>query len=105
MISDSLKYVTEQIATRFEPQKVILFGSHAYGEPNEDSDVDLLVVMNSNLRSVEQAVEIRRQVNFPFPTDLIVRTPHQLSERLNAGDQFLREVLSRGKVLYEADRG
>src|SRR5437867_12118017 len=105
MTADTLQQVTEQIATRFEPQKVILFGSHAYGMPDQDSDVDLLVVMESNLRSIEQAVEIRKAVDFPFPTDLLVRTPRQIAERLKAGDQFLREVISKGKVLYEADNG
>src|SRR5712692_7711865 len=103
MTLDNLKRVTEQIAARFRPQKVILFGSHAYGIPTRDSDVDLLVVMESALRSVEQAVEIRKAVDFPFPTDLLVRTPSQIAHRLQAGDQFLHEVISRGKVLYEAD--
>jgi len=103
MMSDNLKEVAEQIARRFEPEKIILFGSHAYGVPDKDSDVDLLVVMESDLRGVEQAVEIRKAVDFPFPTDLMVRTPRQVADRLRAGDQFLREVISRGKVLYEAD--
>lgn len=99
----SLGYVTKEIAARFHPKKIILFGSLAYGVPDLDSDVDLLVVMDSDLRSVEQAVEIRKAVKFPFPTDLLVRTPRQISDRLRAGDQFLHEVISRGKVLYEAD--
>lgn len=98
-----IKQVVQQIVERFHPQKVFLFGSYAYGKPTFDSDVDLLVAMETPLRNVDQAVEIRKAVDFPFPTDLLVRTPQQIAERLALGDVFLREVLMKGIVLYEAD--
>jgi predicted nucleotidyltransferase len=97
-----IQQVVQQIVERFHPQKVFLFGSHAYGEPTPDSDVDLLVTMETPLRNVDQAVEIRKEVDFPFPADLLVRTPQQIAERLALGDVFLREVLTKGLVLYEA---
>jgi predicted nucleotidyltransferase len=100
---ESIERVVRQIAARFRPQKVILFGSYAYGEPTPDSDVDLLVVLETSGRSVDAAVEIRRAVDFPFPTDLLVRTPQQIAERLSLGDAFLREVVTKGIVLYEAN--
>lgn len=99
---DLIESVIRQIVEQFRPQKVILFGSYAYGRPTSDSDVDLLVIMETDLRPVEQAVEIRRRVDFPFPVDLLVRTPRQVQERLAMGDPFWKEVLSRGKVCYEA---
>ena len=94
--------VVQQIAARFQPRRVFLFGSYAYGKATADSDVDLLVEMETSLRGVEQAVEIRRAIDLPFPTDLLVRTPDQVAERLAMGDVFLREIVSKGRLVYEA---
>jgi predicted nucleotidyltransferase len=89
-----------RVAERFDPDKIILFGSQAYGTPNADSDVDILVIMPArNQRS--QAYKIGLAVDAPFPIDLIVRTPETLKWRLEEGDSFLREITSKGKVLYE----
>jgi HEPN domain-containing protein/predicted nucleotidyltransferase len=71
-----------QILERFRPQKVILFGSYAYGIPNLDSDIDLLVVMPFKGRGHEQAVKIRRELGSEMPIDLLVRTPEQVQERV-----------------------
>src|SRR5262245_29031905 len=90
------------VAARFDPEKIILFGSYAYGTPHEDSDVDLLIVMPAR-NQLDQAVRIRLAIPVTFPMDLIVRTPETLRWRLAEGDSFLREIVSRGKVLYEKD--
>lgn len=92
--------LARQIAERFQPHRIILFGSHAYGEPDDDSDVDLLVIMPAK-NMVNQAAKIRLALDYDFPLDLIVRTPEYLQERLKMDDWFVHEVLSRGKVLYE----
>jgi predicted nucleotidyltransferase len=89
-----------RVAERFQPDKIVLFGSHAYGTPNADSDVDILVVMPAR-KQIDQAVKIRLAVEPDFPFDLIVRTPENVEWRVREGDWFLREILSRGKVLYE----
>ncbi len=89
------------VAERFRPEKIILFGSYAYGTPHEDSDVDLLVIMPA--RNLNLAVQIRWELPAPFPMDLLVRTPAYLQLRLEEGDWFLREIVSKGKVLYEKD--
>ena len=70
----AIRRYVPQIADRFKPDKIILFGSFAYGEPNEDSDVDLLVVMPCP-NETSQAIRIRLALDAPFPMDLIVRTP------------------------------
>jgi predicted nucleotidyltransferase len=88
------------IAARFRPEKIVLFGSHAYGKPTADSDVDLLVVMPTR-DQIAQAVKIRWEFPAPFPLDLIVRTPERLRRRLKDGDSFLREIMTRGIVLHE----
>lgn len=92
------------IAERFEPDKIILFGSYAYGTPNEDSDIDLLVVMPT-WNQISQAVQIRMAFTAPFPMDLIVRTPKEMKWRLEERESFLTEVTSKGKVLYEKGHG
>lgn len=97
--------VARQIAEQFKPEKIILFGSYAYGEPKPESDVDLLVVMNTPLRERQQRLEISRALSpRPFPMDVLVRTPEQLKERIALGDSFLREIATRGKVIYEQPR-
>jgi len=98
-----IRKVVQRIVERFRPRRVLLFGSYAYGEPTPDSGVDLLVEMETPLRNVEQAVEIRMAVDFPFPTELLVRKPQQIAERLAMGDVFFREVVTKGVTLYEAD--
>lgn len=91
------------IVREFHPQRVILFGSYARGTPSVDSDVDLLVVLPFEGRTVDKSVEIRLKLRPPFPVDLIVRTPEKVRERVEMGDSFMREILEEGKVLYETD--
>jgi len=101
----AIRAVAKQIADKFEPEKIILFGSYAYGKPKPESDVDLLVVMETPLRSRQQRLEISRALSpRPFPLDIIVRTPKQLEERIASGDFFLREIATQGKVVYERHR-
>src|ERR1700724_1005662 len=90
------------VAEEFHPDKIILFGSSAYGTPHEDSDVDLLVVMPARNQHA-QAVRILWRLAAPFPLDLIVRTPQQMKWRLEEGESFLTTIVARGKVLYEKD--
>ncbi len=93
------------IAEEFHPDKIILFGSYAYGTPNEDSDVDLLVVIPTPDQHA-QAVRIRYRLSAPFPLDLIVRTPYQMKWRLEEGESFTTTIVTQGKVLYEkGDKG
>ena len=90
------------IAEEFKPEQIILFGSHAYGTPTLDSDLDLLVVMPFVGSPLAQAVKISRQLKLMIPVDLIVRTRAQVNERLAMDDFFMREIVERGKVMYEA---
>jgi predicted nucleotidyltransferase len=96
----AIRKYARQVAEKFRPNKIVLFGSFAYGEPNEHSDVDLLVVMPCP-NHVTQAHRIRLALRAPFAMDLIVRTPKVLRERLAMDDWFLREIMESGKVLYE----
>src|SRR5438128_3994695 len=95
-----IRHFARQVAERFHPDRIILFGSYAYGQPHADSDVDILVVMPAR-NQIDQAIRIDQEIDPPFPLDLIVRTPKTLAWRLKDGDYFLQEIVARGKVLYE----
>jgi predicted nucleotidyltransferase len=95
-----IRRYARQVAERFQPDKIILFGSFAYGQPHADSDVDLLVIMPAR-NQLDQAVRIRWELPAPFPMDLLVRTPKTMQWRLAEGDSFLQEIVTQGKVLYE----
>jgi predicted nucleotidyltransferase len=96
-----IRRFARQVVERFSPNKIILFGSYAYGKPHAGSDVDILVIMRTR-NSLDQAVRISLAIDPPFPLDIIVRTPYAMRWRLAEGDSFLREITSKGKVLHEA---
>lgn len=97
--------VVREIGRVFAPDRVILFGSHAVGRPTSDSDVDLLVVMRHGHDAgdgYKTATAIRNRIDIPFPADILVRSPAEIRERLRLNDFFIRDILSHGKILYEA---
>ncbi len=95
-----IRRYAREIADRFQPQKIILFGSYAYGTPHAGSDVDILVIMPAR-NELAQSWKIDRALARNFSVHLIVRTPKNMEWRLREGDWFLREIVARGKVLYE----
>ena len=90
------------IADEFRPDKIILFGSYAYGTPHDDSDVDILVVMPARSQ-LRMAARIENAIEPPFPLDIIVRTPEEMKWRLEERESFLTEITTKGNVLYEKD--
>src|SRR5437867_4120068 len=92
----------KEVAERFQPDKITLFGSHAYGTPHTDSDVGILVVMPAR-NELGQAMRIRLSVDYQFPLDLLVRTPRNLAWRLAEDEWFLKEIMDKGRVLHEKD--
>ncbi len=97
----AIRRYVRQIVEKFQPDKVILFGSYARGEQRDGSDVDLLVVMPA-WNEMSKASRIRWELKAPFSLDLIVRTPKHLQRSLDENDWFLRDVMETGKVLYAA---
>lgn len=102
-VSETLPRVVKRIARTLRPQKIILFGSYAYGTPTPDSDIDLLVIMDTDERSpIKRAMPVMRLiVPRPFDTDVLVRTPAEVEASQRSGSSFLREILAKGKTLYE----
>src|SRR5213082_2218480 len=95
-----IRRFARQVAERFKPDKIILFGSYAYGTPHEDSDVDILVVMPCR-NQIDAALRIHDAIEPPFPLQLIVRTPHNLGWRLAERESFHTEIVTKGRLLYE----
>lgn len=96
----AIEAISNRIVEEFEPELIILFGSYAHGHPQEDSDVDLLVVMRHDGNNVYKAIDILNRVQPPFPIDLLVRSSEEFWQRIALEDSFLREILARGRVLY-----
>ena len=97
-----IRQLCTRITREFKPEKIILFGSHAYGRPTPESDLDVMVVMQFEGDPLEQAVTMLNRLNMLIPIDLLVRTPEQIQQRLEMGDHFIRDIIERGKVMYEA---
>jgi len=101
-----IQKIVDIIAEKFSPDKIILFGSYAYGLPRRGSDVDLLVVMDTDKGVIDAALEIRLSLPLrSFGLVLIVRTPGEIERRLQMGDRFITEITTLGKVLHERKNG
>lgn len=98
----TIRQWANNVARAFKPEKIILFGSYAYGKPSKDSDIDLLVVMRHRGPAVKAASRIRLALPSDVPVDVIVRSPERLEKRLKMNDFFIREIVEKGQVLYAA---
>jgi len=101
----AIKETARSIAEQFKPEKIILFGSWAWGNPGPDSDMDLLVVQNTSLPKRERAYVIRQSFKIPMPPmDLLVYTPTEIEEKINNDrNLFLEDIINNGKVLYASN--
>ena len=95
--------VVERLRRDYQPKRMILFGSHARGRHRRDSDVDLFIVKETPKPFYQRLFEVRKLVS-PLlkghPFDPIVVTPRELRQRLAKGDQFVREIVTKGKPVY-----
>ena len=97
-----LDEIVGKIANAFNPEKIIIFGSHAYGRPTEKSDIDILVIMESNKREIERMVAVNKLLREhlkKIDLDILVKTPADVKHRLEIGDPFISEIISKGRVL------
>jgi uncharacterized protein len=98
----NIMQLTGDIVNEFKPDKIILFGSYAYGNPQDDSDVDLLVILPYEGSSFRKTWEILNKIQPKFAIDLLVRSPVEVEQRLAWNDFFIREIIEKGKVIYES---
>ena len=98
----TLNEIVQRIVGELHPERIILFGSYGYGLPTEDSDVDLLVIMETSGRPADRYLAVSRLIRpRPFPIDILVKTPDEISRALEKGDFFIREIVTKGQILYE----
>ncbi|HET9136350.1 MAG TPA: nucleotidyltransferase domain-containing protein [Candidatus Kapabacteria bacterium] len=98
---EQIESLSSDIARKFDPDKIILFGSYAYGTPTAGSDADLLVIMPFEGHPLDKMSEIVYALNPRIAVDLQVRTPTMIERRIEMGDPFMKEILNNGRVLYE----
>jgi predicted nucleotidyltransferase len=103
MVSISeIQELSNRIAQAYQPERIVLFGSYAYGTPTDVSDIDLLVIMPFEGRGFRKSLEITNRFDPSFDVDIIARRPDDTARRYSEGDPMIREALDRGKVLYDA---
>lgn len=97
--------IVRRLVAEYAPERIILFGSYAYGEPHADSDIDLLVVKDTPARVIDRQVAVPRLttgMHKHLGLEPIVMTPAEVAQRLRIGDQCVEEILRKGEVLYAA---
>ena len=98
---EEIKEQVWRIAEKYNPLKIILFGSYAYGNPAPGSDADLLIIMETDRSALELSSEIGLSIDHFFPVDILVKTPQEIERRIQSGDFFADDIMNHGKVLYE----
>ena len=105
-VAKTLPGAIKRLVSELKPEKIILFGSYAYGNPTPDSDVDLLVIMKTRAKEIDRYVKVSNLL-YPrqFPVDIIVKTPKEIeAEHKKRGNFFMREILTKGRVVYEQNK-
>lgn len=100
---DIILTMVEKIKKEYQPEKMILFGSYAWGNPTKDSDLDILIIKKTDESPLNRWVKVRNIVykeNLFMPFEPLVYTPEELNERIKIGDSFIGQILSKGEVLY-----
>lgn len=95
--------IIEKIKTSYQPEKIILFGSYAWGKPTKDSDIDLFIVKDTEQKHRERMLTVRRLVseeNGIVGMDILVYTPEEVKERLGINDHFISQIFKKGKAFY-----
>ncbi len=102
LTAEILKEITERIVKEVSPEKIILFGSYAYGRPHKNSDLDILVIKATSLPRHKRAIPIYNALRgLIIPKDILVYTPEEVEVWKNVPQSFIFTVLQKGKVLYE----
>ncbi len=98
---EHIQEIVNKIVQGFHPDKVILYGSYAYGEPTAESDIDLLIIMSFEERAFDMAQKIRRDLHLSSDVQLNVKTPEEIQWRYNGYCPLVRTAIEEGKVCYE----
>jgi uncharacterized protein len=104
-VGESLPVAVQRIVEGLHPEKIILFGSYAYGKATPDSDVDLLVIMETDLPASQRYLVVSRLLEpRPFPVDILVKRADEVNSAIEKGDYLLSEIITQEIILYERSR-
>ena len=104
VVDNEINRITEQIKNKYNPEKIILFGSYVWGNPLLSSDIDMFIIKQTDKSFTERICEVYtvlREIQYNFPFEPIVYTPDEVKRRLELGDFFIKKILTKGRVLYE----
>lgn len=96
-----IKKITDQIVKRYKPEKIILFGSYAWGKPTKDSDVDLFIIKKTDKKFGSRLFDVAKVINSEMGTDALVYTPKEWEDGLEKKYYFFKEINNKGKLIYE----
>ena len=99
-----IEQLVNRLIEKYEPEKIILFGSYAYGMPDSESDIDLLLVKQTEERPIDRRITVRKlvsQLRKKKSFSPVVVTPDELSRQIALGDDFFTEITTKGQLLYE----
>ena len=96
-----IKKIVRQIVKKYKPEKIILFGSFAYGRPKPSSDVDLLIIKKTKEKKIKRIKDVLMQIKSNLPVEPLIYNPEEVQERLSLGDFFFQDIIKKGKVVYE----
>ncbi|OGU71971.1 MAG: hypothetical protein A2V93_05880 [Ignavibacteria bacterium RBG_16_34_14] len=102
-IAQIIQQIVEKLESEYKPLKVILFGSFSADKSGSDSDIDLLIIKDTNERFIDRWVTVRKILSDPkrkLAIETLILTPKEINERLSGGDQFISEIIENGKELY-----
>lgn len=102
-VKEVIQGITQKLITEYTPRKIILFGSHAWGDPGPDSDIDLLIIKDTSERFIDRWVTVQKILTGThngLPVETIVLTPEEVESRLAVGDQFITKIIEKGEALY-----
>ena len=102
-INKMLLEIVDKIKNEYQPEKIILYGSYAYGKPTRHSDIDLFIIKDTDKDGIQRDVEVKRLIYEPerrISISPLVYTPEEVKQRLSMGDDFIEEIVSKGEILY-----
>lgn len=106
-VEQKIQAIVDKIVQEYQPEKIILFGSWAWGEPHEDSDVDLFIIKKTHQARLDRSRELQRILTHrEVPLDFLVYTPEEVEESINENHNlFIEDIMRNGKVLYTRPDG
>ena len=102
LIKKEIDRIKIKLVQKYQPEKIILFGSYVWGKFTSDSDVDFFIIKNTKKRKLDRMYEVKKLLrDREIPIDILIYTPKEIKKRLDLGDYFVEDVIKKGQIIYE----